>query len=177
MLCKSRNKIERLCRLRRPCHFLCIAGMVTHQKTEMREIERVQQKATTWILNYSIGYKERLRTLKILPLSMYIELHDTLFLQWVMDGKYSVSEDSIPISLRESTTRQCSEFELNKNRISKTDENFWTRAPKTFQYTPQTVSRQPDEKTTDRKLLQLLWKQLQWARHMHLACTVFLWIV
>ena len=98
----------------------------------MREIERVQQKATTWILNYSIGYKERLRTLKILPLSMYIELHDILFLQSVMDGKYSVSEDSIPISLRESTTRQCSEFELNKNRISKTDENFWTRAPKLF---------------------------------------------
>ena len=101
-------------------------------KTEMREIERVQQKATTWILNYSIGYKERLRTLKILPLSMYIELHDILFLQSVMDGKYSVSENSIPISLRESTTRQCSEFELNKNRIIKTDENFWTRAPKFF---------------------------------------------
>ena len=99
-------------------------------KSEMKEIEKVQQKATSWILNETIGYKERPRALKMLQLSIKIELHDILFLQSVMDGKYNVKDESIAVSVRNSTTRQSSDFELSKNRFHKTDEIFWTRAPK-----------------------------------------------
>ena len=80
----------------------------------------------------TIRYKERLRALKILPLSMYIELHGTLFLHSVMDGKYNVKDESIPVSMRNSATRRSSDFELSENCLHKTDERFGTRAPKLF---------------------------------------------
>ena len=99
----------------------------------------------------TIRYKERLRALKTLPLSMYIELHGTLFLHSVMDGKYNVEDESIPVSMRNSATRQSSDFELRENCLHKTDERFGTRAPKLFNV-------QPDKEKTDRTLLQ---KQLQ----------------
>ena len=63
---------------------------------------------------------------------MYFELHDITFLQSVIDGKYNVKDESIQVSLRNSTTRQSSDFELSKNHFYKTDENLWTRAPKLF---------------------------------------------
>ena len=48
----------------------------------MKDREKVQCTATIRILNYwSTIYKtSRLETLKISPLSMYLELHDVLFL-------------------------------------------------------------------------------------------------
>ena len=55
----------------------------------------------------------------MLPLSMYIDFSDILFFQSVMDGKYNVKDESIPVSLRNSTTRQSSDFELRKNRFHK----------------------------------------------------------
>ena len=57
----------------------------THQK-QMKEIEKVQQKATSSILNKVINYKETLYILIILPLSMYIQLHDVHFLQPLMEA-------------------------------------------------------------------------------------------
>ena len=71
-------------------------------------------------------------SLKNVAHSMYFELHDIIFLQSVIDGKYNVKDESIPVSVRNSTTRQSSDFELSKNRFYKTDENLWTRAPKLF---------------------------------------------
>ena len=50
-------------------------------KTEMKEIERVQKKDTIWTLNnWELNYEKRLGKLNLLPLSLYIELHDILLL-------------------------------------------------------------------------------------------------
>ena len=43
-------------------------------KTELRQLERVQKLATSWITNnFKMSYTERLKFLKLLPLSMYFE--------------------------------------------------------------------------------------------------------
>ena len=108
----------------------------------------------------------------MLPLSMYIEFHDILFLQSVMDGKYNVKDESIPVSLRNSNTRQSSDFELSKNRQLKTDENCWTRAPELFNILHYQFHDNP-RKTTDRTLLQL---QLLLNKWIHCADTKVLGI-
>ena len=49
--------------------------------TNMYIIEKVQIMSTKWILGISLqSYKERLISLKLLPLCHYVELHDLLFL-------------------------------------------------------------------------------------------------
>ena len=64
-------------------------------KTETKEIERVQKKATSWILNnWELNYKKRLRKLNLL-ISLYIELHDLLLLIAFLSGNYHVN---IPIT-------------------------------------------------------------------------------
>ena len=61
-------------------------------KSELKQLERIQRKATAWILsNTEIDYPQRLRLLMLLPLSMYIELHDILFLFAVKNQKYDIN--------------------------------------------------------------------------------------
>ena len=46
-------------------------------KTESKEKERIQRKATIWIMGNRIkSYKQRLTELRLLSLSFYFELHD-----------------------------------------------------------------------------------------------------
>ena len=48
-------------------------------KTECKEVERIQKKATAWILSsWEMNYQSRMVKLKLLPLSYYFELHDLL---------------------------------------------------------------------------------------------------
>ena len=57
------------------------------KKTETKENERVQKKAIIWILNnWELNYKKRLGKLNLLPLSLYIELHDLLLLISFLSG-------------------------------------------------------------------------------------------
>ena len=43
-------------------------------------LERIQRRSTKYILNdYSINYKSRLQTLHLLPIALWLDLHDLLF--------------------------------------------------------------------------------------------------
>ena len=63
-------------------------------RTEMGEIERVQQDATKWILSTSMSYKERLRLLNFLPLSLCSEMQDLTYLLSIHNGDYDFSVTS-----------------------------------------------------------------------------------
>ena len=101
-------------------------------KSELKQLERIQRKATAWILSSTeIDYPQRLRLLMLLPLSMYIELHDILFLFAVKNQKYDINlEDYTDKTEINRSTRQVSRGELNipKLRLKKSEENFWVRA-------------------------------------------------
>ena len=56
----------------------------------MREIEKLQKIATKWILSGKQSYKQQLVTLNLLTLSLYIEMHDLLYLFALKQGKFDV---------------------------------------------------------------------------------------
>ena len=55
------------------------------------------KKAVRWLLNSSTGddYKTKLRKEKLLPLSMYFEIHDLLLLLKLLDWDYDVIRENV----------------------------------------------------------------------------------
>ena len=72
---------------------------------KMQQLERVQRKASAWILQTAdMEYSERLKKIKLLPLSMYMELHDILFFFAVSTSKYDWNlEDHVKRITSENT--------------------------------------------------------------------------
>ena len=98
-------------------------------KTDLSNIKRIQKNATQWILNNTIPYKERLKELNLLPLSMYFELHRLLLFCAITDHKYDIeTSDNISRNTNEWTRQgSYSSFNIPKTRLKRTDDNFWTR--------------------------------------------------
>ena len=92
------------------------------EKTETNEIERVQKKATSWILNnWELNYKKGLGKLNLHPPSLYIELHDLLLLIAFLSGNYNIN---IPSTRNQScddqlNTRQFELININQTRTKK----------------------------------------------------------
>ena len=83
--------------------------------------------ATKWTLNCNLDYKGRIVKIKLLPLCLYVEMHDLLMYLSLVNSKYDIS---IAVeSSKEEKTRQHSrgEYAVNKNRLNKSDENFFPR--------------------------------------------------
>ena len=96
----------------------------------MEKIEKLQKRATSWILSgRNCTYKEKLIALKLLPLILYVELHDLLLLLSLLDNKFDIK---VSFEYQDfEKTRQSARGELKKakkNRLRKTDENFLHRA-------------------------------------------------
>ena len=100
-------------------------------KLESKALDRVQKTATKWICSSRDDYRTRLTRLNILPISMYMELHDLQFLLSVINGNCNINCATIP-NFKSTETRQSKEFEVPKHRLRKCDENFWTRAPRDY---------------------------------------------
>ena len=94
-------------------------------RSNLHDFEKVQHHATKWILNSNQSYRNRLLTLKLLPLSFYVEMHDLLLLLSIFRGDYDVVINDIEKAVE--TTRQIArgEYRITKARINKTDDNFF----------------------------------------------------
>ena len=113
-------------------------------KTESKEIERVQSKATSWIMvNWDESYKEKLTELRLLPLSYYFELNDLLMLVSMLKGGYNIElpikSNTKPINKRKrsnidnknSNNKGCRKF-LEENRsINENNSKKRTYRPRT----------------------------------------------
>ena len=96
-------------------------------KTDLRLIEKLQKDATKRICWSEPDYKKRLTETELLPLSLYDELRSLLLYCSTFDGEYNTeSINFINIKYNERT-RQSTNNEIvrQKNRLHKTDENFW----------------------------------------------------
>ena len=97
--------------------------------------------ATKWILDYTeIGYKERLTILRLLPLSLYGELHDILLID-VMSDKYDFCWDG-RLSFRNSVgTRSASTVlvDIERSRTAKSRQNFWWRSSRLANLLPSSL--------------------------------------
>ena len=100
-------------------------------KNDLKIIESVQIKTSKWILRYCpIGYKERLQKLKLLPLSLYHELHVLLTFISIVNDKFRLDWKSkveiVKIDKRRSSVQyKCKEM---KFKSYKQEGDFWLRA-------------------------------------------------
>ena len=128
-------------------------------KTETKDIERVQKKANSWILNnWELNYKKRLGKLNVLPLSLYIELHDLLLLIAFLSGNYNIN---ILINRNQNCDDQPNfrQFELiniNQTRTEKADENFWRRSSQRLNIIYK-ITTLAIENLSKKRLTELYW--------------------
>ena len=80
-------------------------------------------------------------------ISMYMELHDFMFLLSVINGNYDIKSSTIP-NFKSTETRQSKGFEVPKQRLRKWDENFCTRATRLYN-----IKRKTTDKPLSKKLL------------------------
>ena len=82
---RNTSPLSSLCsRLNMYCGY--VVSILTHcspvwhaNRTSMKELELVQKRVTKWICRTSqVDYKTRLIQLKLLPIDLYIEMHDLL---------------------------------------------------------------------------------------------------
>ena len=91
---------------------LCYATEVwsPSQSTYKTNLERIQRRATRWILQVKIGevlYKDRLLTLNLLPLSYDREIKDLTFFFKAMYGYYDLNIYDYVSFVSHSRTRNC----------------------------------------------------------------------
>ena len=66
---------------------LCYASQVWYPtKTDLIRIELVQKRATRWIVDTELSYVDRFVRLKLLPLSLYIEMYDILLFAAIINN-------------------------------------------------------------------------------------------
>ena len=115
----------------------------------MKRVERVQRRATKYILNLpylcSETYQERLVRLHLLPLSYWYEYLDLLFFFKAVNGLINVSSDVLPNAIpqtRSSSGNQTS-FRPSKRKISTYQRSFFIRTTRTWNSLPIAL-RSPD---------------------------------
>ena len=97
-------------------------------------VEVIQKRAMRWIVAPAIGgecsLKDTYRHLKLLPLSLYLEVHDILFLLQIFYGKYDISFADFLSMKPEGRLRKYKIFDLPSLHYKRSEENFWYRTAK-----------------------------------------------
>ena len=98
-------------------------------RQQMEKIEKLQKRATSWILGgRNCTYKEKLIAFKLLPLSLYVEMHDLLLLLWLLDNKFDIKVHFDYQDFEKNRQNARGELKIAKNRLRKPDEKFFHRA-------------------------------------------------
>ena len=88
---KTESKTQCLHRTRDTNCYICNSGFFANKK-ETKEIERVQKKTTSWIpKNWELKYKKSFGKLILLPLSLYIEMHNLFLSSAFLLGNYNIN--------------------------------------------------------------------------------------
>ena len=106
---------------------------------DFTQLERIQRRASKFILNYSThDYKSRLIHLKLLPLTMTLELNDILF--FIKSMKSSSDHFNIKsfFSFHCSSTRSSSHLKLKHSlsKLNKTRHFYFNRFPRLWNSLP-----------------------------------------
>ena len=110
-----------------------------HLSKDIKLLERVQRRASKYLLNdYSSDYKSRLISLKLLPLSMVMELNDILFFLKSLRSPTSAFDILDYVSFCSSNTRSSSSHKLNHSRCSSTLSShfYFKRLPRLWNCLP-----------------------------------------
>ena len=143
-------------------------------KSDMNEIERLQRRESTWILGTRVlSYKDRLFALKLLPRSMYFELHDLLCMMSVIEGKCSIDTCKVLSIATSSRTRQTAvnEFIIPKTRLKRCDENFWVRAAVLFNFMRRHLIKRNETLMNKKTITTVYWDYFRNSFNENVMCT------
>ena len=98
--------------------------------SSLKKLEKIQKHATVCFYGYNDNYKARLLRCNLLPASLYIELHDVLYLQMLLNGRVDIKPSALLTVNENESTRQGQRKELaaNSSRKRKSEEIFVRRA-------------------------------------------------
>ena len=109
-----------------------------HLLRDITALERIQRRATKYILNdFHSDYKHRLLSLRLLPLMMQLELFDILFFIRCLKDPYNFSIFSY-VHFSEGSTRSSTHFKL-KHSLSKSNTTghfYYNRLPRLWNSLP-----------------------------------------
>ena len=140
--------------------------------THCKSIERVQKTAMRWIAPTESTYKKRLLLTHLLPVTLYLELHDLLYLLRRTDCSTTENQEND----NSKTTRQHARGEriIPKYRLQKTNDNFPYRAKKLLNAVIKSLSNTtPDEilKPTKSTLSNFFWSYFKEKYDEFIPCT------
>ena len=99
--------------------------------SSLKKIESYQKKVLRWTVG-GMSYSDGLVEANILPLSLYLQLIDLLFLSNVLDGRYDIDTSQLirfEDSQRQTRQADYPRFRLCRPRTKLCEQNFWFRAP------------------------------------------------
>ena len=143
-------------------------------------LERVQRRSTKFILNdYTADYKSRLRSLRLLPIMLWLDLHDLIFLVKCLKDPNDIMGIRQHVSFKSSSTRAGSTglvLSINYTRTSSVRHFYFNRIARIWNTVHPSINLSESTPTIKFKLIQLLWSHFN--QHFdpskvcsyHLAC-------
>ena len=143
-------------------------------------LERVQRRSTKFILNdYTADYKSRLRSLRLLPIMLGLDLHDLIFLVKCLKDSNDIMGIRQHVSFKSSSTRAGSTglvLSINYTRTSSVRHFYSNRIVRIWNTVHPSINLSESTPTNKFKLIQLLWSHFD--QHFdpsnvcsyHLAC-------
>ena len=157
--------------------YLRIAVLVCESQLAKKTIEQVQKLATRWIIGGYETYKSRF-TKPNLPVTLYIEIHDVLYLTQLMLREQVLLIKNLVSQIEKQYTKQNTRHELkvHKSRLQKINYNFFHRSALLMKIVKENscTSASEQERNHD-SLLEILYRELQWIGHMHMDHPVQVW--
>ena len=139
-------------------------------RQQMKKIEKLQKRATSWILSRrNCTYKETLIALKLLPLSMYVELHDLLLLLSLLDNKFDIKVNFEYEDFNSPKQSARGELKMAKNCLRKTDENFLQKAKLLYNIFSKVLS--DSTQLSSKKLSDIYWNFFKTNYDFNNKCT------
>lgn len=124
-------------------------------------LERIQRRSTKYILNdYSTNYKSRLQTLHLLPIALWLDLHDLLFLVKCLQDQENNFEIHRYITFRTTCTRTGSTGRMliiNYTRTSAARHFYFNRIVLLWNSVQPAINLNESFQVIRYKLINFLW--------------------
>ena len=103
-------------------------------RSNLLGFENVQHFATKLMFSSNQSYRHRLVTLKLLPLSFYVQMHDISLLLFIIRGDFGVDIDNIEEAGETTRLTERYGYRTTETRINKTTKSFFRRTKLLLNY-------------------------------------------
>ena len=124
---------------------------------ETKLLEKVQRRAVSWITGVQTDdYKGRLRNLKLLPVSLFFEMHDLLLLSSILNQKTDIQWTRY-LRVNDNSSRHSSVLFQIPATSKKQKQDFWYRVARLANIFGPILDLSADTEHLESKLLIVYW--------------------